>query len=345
MTFLFIPLPSTAASRAGIDNQTLPVVVVALLLALSAPTWASELVIYSGRKESAFKPVTELFMKHTGITVSLKTGKTSGLANEIIQERQRPRADVFVATEAGICELLAKEGLLEPYTSPAARPIPSEYKSARGLWIGISGRARIILYNTRLVKKDEVPTSVLDLADARWKGKVAIAATRERTTLSWLAGLVQVMGETKAKAYIDSLGGNGLTIVPDNSDVWRGVGSGEFAVGLTNSPNYYLALEAGLPVGVVYPDQGPAGMGVLVNPNVVTIVRGARNLPQAKRFVDFLLSSQVQQILVHHAFEIPLVSGTDPGKVRPLGAFRAMKISQERLADLEDRTIKLFPGF
>jgi iron(III) transport system substrate-binding protein len=318
-----------------------------LLLSLTpaAPAAASELVIYSGRKESAFKPLVELFERTTGVKVALKTGKTSGLANEILQERQRPRADVLIATEAGICELLARDGALDTYQSPKANAIPPEYKSAKGFWTGISGRARVILYNTRLVKENEIPRSVLDVADTRWKGKVAIAATRERTTLAWLATLVDAMGEARAKAYIDSLLQNGLHILPDNSDVWRGVGSGEFALGLTNSPNYHLAIEAGLPVGVVYPDQGRAQMGVLVNPNVVAIVRGAKNLAQARQFVDFILSPKAQELLVHHAFEIPLVPGADPGKVRPLGKLQVSKITQERLGDLEDLTIKLFPGF
>lgn len=317
---------------------------VSLLLHVHASASASELVIYSGRKESAIKPVVELFERQTGIKVALKVGKTSGLANEMLQERQRPRADIFIATEAGVCEILAKEGLLEPYASPGARTIPAAHKSARGLWTGISGRARVIIYNTALVKEGDIPRSIFDLTEAKWKGKIAIAGTRERTTLAWLSALVEVMGEAKAKAYIDKLIENGMKVLPDNSDVWRGVGSGEFAVGLTNSPNYHLALEAKLPIGVVYPDQGPSGMGVLVNPNAVAIVKGAKNLDQARQFVDFLFSKPAQELLVHHAFEIPLLPGIDPGPVRPLTGFTALQISQERLADLEDKTTTLFPG-
>jgi iron(III) transport system substrate-binding protein len=105
-----------------------------------------------------------------------------------------------------------------------------------------------------------------------------------------------------------------------------------------------LALQANLPVGVVYPDQGPRGMGVLVNPNAVAIVKGSKNPNQAKRFVDFLLSKPAQELLVKHAFEIPLLPGIDPGPVRPLSGLKVLQINQERLADLEDRTITLFPG-
>ena len=317
----------------------------AIMLGPDGPASASELVIYSGRKESAIKPVVDLFERKTGAKAVLKIGKTSGLANEILQERQRPRADVFIATEAGVCQVLAREGVLDPYAPATARVIRPEYKSGRGYWTGISGRARVILYNTGLVKGEEVPSSVLDLADLKWNGKIAIAGTLERTTLSWLGALVHVLGEAKAKAYIDGLLRNGLKVLPDNSDVWRGVGSGEFALGLTNSPNYHLALKAGLPVGVVYPDQGPSGMGSLVNANAVAIVKGAGHPALARRFVDFILSPEAQAILVRHAFEIPLVPGIDAGEVRPLSSFKSLKISQERLADLEERTIRLFPGF
>jgi ABC-type Fe3+ transport system substrate-binding protein len=86
-------------------------------------------------------------------------------------------------------------------------------------------------------------------------------------------------------------------------------------------------------------------MGSLVNPIAVAIVKGARHLVLARRFVDFILSQEAQAILVRHAFEIPLVSGMDAGEVRPLSSFKSLKIGQERLADLEERTIRLFPGF
>src|SRR3970282_608015 len=139
-----------------------------------------------------------------------------------------------------------------------------------------------------------------------------------RTILDCLRARGPARDAAKAKAYIDGPLRHGLKILPDNSDVWRGVGSGEFALGLTNSPNYHLALKAGLPVGGVYPDQGPSGMGSLVNPNAVAIVKGARHLVLAKRFVDFILSQEEQAILVAHAFVFPLVLGMVSGWSRPL---------------------------
>ncbi|MBI4344517.1 MAG: extracellular solute-binding protein [Euryarchaeota archaeon] len=302
---------------------------------------SQELVVYSGRKETAIKPVTEAFTRTTGIKVNLKVGKTSGLANEIIQERENPRGDIFVATEAGVNEILAKEGVLAPYVSPEAKDMPPEYKSGAGYWTGISGRARVIIYNKDLVKEGEVPKSVFQLTDPRWKGKAAIAATRERTTLSWVSSILDLKGEEFTKNYISTLVANDIKILPDNSDVWQGVGKGEFAIGLTNSPNYHLAIKANYPVGVVYPDQGDGGVGALVNPNTVAIIKGARNAEAARKFVDFILGPEAQALLNKGAYEIPLVPGADPGEVRPLKDFRQSKVSQQRLAELADPTLAL----
>ena len=149
-----IKTDETMAGRTSTGTVILLILVWMSVIALApgAPASASEFVIYSGRKESAIKPVVELFERKTGAKVVLKIGKTSGLANEILQERQRPRADIFIATEAGVCEVLAREGVLNPYAPARARSIAPEYKSSKGFWTGISGRARVIIYNKRLVR-------------------------------------------------------------------------------------------------------------------------------------------------------------------------------------------------
>ena len=95
---------------------------------------ADELVVYSGRKENAIKPVVEAFQKQTGIAVRLKTGPTSGLANEIIQEKTRPLGDVFIATEVGVMEILSKKDVLEPYFSPAGRDLGPGLRATHGRW-------------------------------------------------------------------------------------------------------------------------------------------------------------------------------------------------------------------
>lgn len=311
------------------------------LAPMVAASAGDRLVVYSGRKEKAIKPVVEAFTKQTGLPVDLKGGKTSGLANEIRMEKANPRGDLFISTEGGIMEILAGDGLLDPYRSPATKAIPDDFKSPTGSWTGISGRARVILYNKNLVVEKEVPKSVFELTDPKWKGKLAIAGTRERTSLAWVSMLVAVRGEAFTRDYIKALLANGLKILTDNTEVWQGVGRGEFAVGLTNSPNYYLAKKMGLPVGVVYPDQGPDGIGTPINANAVAVIKGAKHPEGARKFIDFVLSPEGQRILVAADYEIPLLPGGDPGEVLPAKAIKQPPVTEQRLAALAEPTIKL----
>jgi len=314
--------------------------VAGLLPALPADA-ADRLVIYSGRKEKAIKPVVDAFTKQTGIPVDLKVGKTSGLANEIRMEKARPRGDLYISTESGIMEILTKEGLLEPYQSAATKAVPEDFRSATGAWTGISGRARIILYNANLVPEKAAPRSIFELTNPRWKGKLAIAGTRERTTLAWATALVALKGEAFTRDYLKGLHTNDLKILTDNTEVWQGVGRGEFAIGLTNSPNYYLARQNNLPVGVVYPDQDAGGFGTPVNPNAVAVIKGAANPEAAHKFIDFLLSAEGQRILVTQDYEFSLVDSVDSSEVPPLKSIKRTAVTAQQLADLEEATLKL----
>jgi len=121
-----------------------------LWMAVDGAWAAEELVVYSGRKEIVVKPVVEAFQKKTGVAVKLKIGPTSGLANALIQEKARPQADVFLATEAGVMEILAKNGVLDAYVSPESKDLLPGTHDREGLWTGISSRARVIIYNKNL---------------------------------------------------------------------------------------------------------------------------------------------------------------------------------------------------
>ena len=218
---------------------------------------------------------------------------------------------------------------------------PGSFRNPSGAWTGISGRARVILYNTNLVAAKDAPKSVFELTDPKWKGKLSIAGTRERTTLAWVSALVAEKGEAFTRDYIKGLMANGLKILSDNTEVWQGVGRGEFLIGLTNSPNYYLAKKMALPVGVVYPDQGAAGLGTPINPNAVGIIKGAAHPEAARKFIDFVLSPAGQRILVTADYEIPMIPGVDPGEVIPLTSIKQPIVSETRLAELADSTLKM----
>src|SRR2546422_710192 len=174
-----------------------------------------------------------------------------------------------------------------------------------------------------------------------WKGTPAIAGTRERPTLAWATALVALKGEAFTRDFLKGLHANDLKILTDNTEVWQGVGRGEFAIGLTNSPNYYLARQNNLPVGVVYPDQDAGGFGTPVNPNAVAVIKGAANPEAAHKFIDFVLSPEGQRILVTQDYEFPLTADVDSSEVPPLKSIKRTAVTAQQLADLEEATLKL----
>ena len=326
-------------------------VVVALSFVLVAwPTagWAAgELVIFSARKEELIKPTVESFQQETGIKTTILTGKAGELARRIEIEKNTPQGDLFLGTTAGVTELLRRKGLLQPYPSPYAREIPAEFRAPDHTWIGVTGRVRVIIYNKNLVAESQAPKSFFDLADPKWRGKVVVASMGERTTVGHFAAVMALKGEEFTKTYTQRLKENGLKVLNNNTDVRKAVARGEYAVGITNHYYYLLQLEEepASPIGIVYPDQGPSEMGAPVYSITAAIIKKAKNLEAAKKFVDFLLQPRGNRLLVEGEFEIPLLPsaqlvGGDKG-VKGLGQFKKTALTQIQIADFEPKVEKL----
>lgn len=328
-----------------------PLVWLVLTPALRAggPALAAEgLVVYSARKEELIRPAVETFQQDSGIKVTLLTGKAGELARRIEIERGDPKGDLFLGTTAGVTELLRRKGALEPYASPYAKEIPDEFKAPDGTWVGITGRVRVIIYNKNLVKDADAPRSFFDLTDPKWRGKVVVASMGERTTVGHLAAIMALKGEELTTRYVKALRDNGLKVLNNNTEVRKAVASGEYAVGITNHYYYLIQLRENpaSPLGIIYPDQGPGDMGAPVYSITAAIIKGAKNLEAAKKFVDFLLQPKGNRLLVEGEFEIPLLPGArlvgeDKG-ILGLGQFKKAPVSQIQVADFEPKVEKLF---
>jgi len=338
-------------------RATLPLAIGLLALAggLAAATppaaHASEVVIYSARKEELIRPALDAFQKDTGIKVTLLSGKAGDLGRRIEVERSDPKGDVFLGTTAGIAELLRRKGLLAPYFSAAAQEVPEEFRAPDGGWVALTGRVRVLIYNRTLVSERDLPRSYFDLTDPKWKGKVAVASMGERTTVSWVAALMALKGEEATRRYVRGLRENGLKILNNNTEVRKAVARGEYAIGITNHYYYLLQVQEDpqSPVGILYPDQGPDGIGTPVFSITAGIIKGAKHPQAARALVDFLLGAQGNRLLVQGEFEIPLIAGIPvPGEdkgVKGLGQFKKARVTQLQLADLEPRVEKLFGPF
>lgn len=305
------------------------------------------LVIYSARKEELMKPLVEAFERQTGVKVTLKSGGAGELAQLIERERGNTLGDVLFTTDAASAEALRQKGLLEPYVSPNAAKIPAEFKAADGAWTGTIGRSRNIMYNTNLARPEELPKSVYELTDPKYRGKVAMASIREGSVKLWLASMIQERGEDFTVKYINDLKANGLKVLANHTEVANAVSRGEVTYGLVNHYYYVPAKREGQPVGLIYPDQGPNEGGTLVVPLAVSILKGAKNQAQARAFVDFALSQEGQLPLTTQENEFPLTPGVGLGEaaapgVKPIDEIKRPTTDYAKLADIEKRVVDLF---
>lgn len=301
---------------------------------------SGDLIIYSGRREPLFEPVVEAFEDATGVDVSVKYGSTTELANALLEESGNPVADIFVGTDAATAEALRARGVFSPYAADALTAIPANFRAADGAWVGISGRARVIMYNSDLVSAADLPDSVFDLADPKWKGKIAIPSTTNSSFTAWVSSLRTLKGDDATREFLEALKDNDVEVLREHTDVRNAVGSGEFAIGLVNHYYYELEKAEGSPVGVIYPDQGAGEVGVLVNVAAASIVEGAAHRENAEAFMAFLLGEEAQRIFAETNFEYPLVEGVAETRAEvKRGTFTESAVDLVELGAMNDSTL------
>jgi iron(III) transport system substrate-binding protein len=293
-------------------------------------------VVYTSVDDVFARPIAEKFQKETGIEVRLvpdtEETKSTGLLNRLIAEKARPQADVFWSGDPVRAAILKGKGISAPYKSSQLEGLPTQYSDPDGHWTGFSSRARIIIYNRNLVPEDQQPKSVMDLLDARFKGKACIANPLFGTTSMHAAALFAKLGDDEAKKLFDGFAANGGKILSSNGEVKRRVAAGEFAVGLTDTDDYNEARHEGKPVGIVYPDT--EGMGTVIVPNCAVLIANGPNADGGKKFIDYLLHPETEKALAESdAAQMPMRPGVPvPSHVVALDKLKPMQVDYGRLA-------------
>ncbi|NDL67791.1 extracellular solute-binding protein [Anaerotalea alkaliphila] len=307
-------------------SKTVPGLAVLLALALSLGTGCvvrqgtnpvkNSVVVYTSVDQNYAELVFADFQEKTGITVlggfDTEASKTTGMVNKLVEESKNPRADVFWNGEFAQTLLLAEKGVLAPYGSPAAEGLPSKYRDGDGLWTAFGGRARCILVNTDLLDPEEYPTSLLDFTSGAYPAeKTAIALPLFGTTATQGAALYGLWGPEAARDWFASVKDSGVRIVDGNGVVRDLVADGQLLFGLTDTDDALGAVEKGAPVEILFPDQGPGADGTLMIPNTVALVKNPAQNPNAKAFIDYLLSPETEQFLLDIGWiQAPLREGT-----------------------------------
>ncbi|CAB4863229.1 unannotated protein [freshwater metagenome] len=300
----------------------------------------SLLTIYSGRDAEYVAPIIDRFRKaHPDIHVKVRYGDSAELAATIREEGDRSPADLFFSQDAGALGALQGVGLLKKLPQATLDRVPAEFNSAAGDWVGVTGRVRVLAYDSRKLKEADLPASVFDLTQPRWKGKIGWAPTNA-SFQSFVTGMRKVEGDAKTKAWLEAMKANGTQAYEKNGIIRDAIASGEIEAGLIN--HYYIieGRTAGEVKGNDYPVHlhfFPNGdIGTMVNVSGIGILSGAGQQANAQRFIDFVLERPQQEYFARDVGEYPLIPGVpqDPS-LPPFASITRPKVNLADLADLQ----------
>jgi iron(III) transport system substrate-binding protein len=315
-------------------------------LITAAPASASDkLTVYSGRAERLIKPVFDAFTASTGIQIQLLSSSTTELVNRLKAEGDRSPADLLITNDAGSLEMARTAKLLRPLNMrEIERAIPPQFRAADNSWVGLSGRFWIIVYNTTMIQPDQVK-SLLDLADPKWKEKIAIPNSGSEYLQAGVSVIRATIGEDRTRKFLEGLRDNaGTQVYQKSSQIVDAVAKGQVAMGVVNHYYVYrhLAAQPTAPLAVLIPDQQEGGMGAIMNVSGIGVIKHTPHLDSAKLLVEFLVAQAGQKMFADLDKEYPLHPEVkaDPALIERKSV-RAALVPLSRLAELREPTLLL----
>lgn len=298
------------------------------------------LVIYSGRSESLVQPIIDQFAQLTGIDVQVRYGSTSEMAGVLLTEGANSPADVFYAQDPGGIGAVENAGLLAELPAELLQRVPSRFASPEGRWVGVSGRARVVVYNTNAITDPaaELPDDLMGFTDPAWNGRIGWAPTNG-SFQAMVTGMRAIWGEDQTREWLEGIIANNPVVYSGNTPIVEAVANGEIEVGFVNHYYLYRFLaeqgESFAARNYFLPGGGP---GSLIMVSGAGVLESAPNPDNALRFIEFLLSVTGQQYFASQTSEYPLVEGvrTAPG-LPPLAELDALAVDipLSELADLQ----------
>ncbi|MEX0750571.1 MAG: iron ABC transporter substrate-binding protein [Dehalococcoidia bacterium] len=294
----------------------------------------STLTVYSGRSESLVGPLLERYADETGARVEVRYASTAELASTILEEGGNSPADVYFAQDAGALGALAKERRLVALPQSILDLVDARFRSDDGRWVGISARARVVAYNTNNVDPADLPASILDFTDPKWKGRIGWAPTNG-SFQAFVTALRLTQGDAGARAWLEGIEANDPVAFDGNLPALVAVASGELDVAFIN--HYYLyqlrsETDGNVDAANYFLPGGDAG--ALVNVAGAGILDSADSSEEAERFIEWLLTDESQQYFASETHEYPIVDGV-PAEAE-LVALRDIQTPAIDLSDLDD---------
>ncbi|MCX8025955.1 MAG: iron ABC transporter substrate-binding protein [Thermanaerothrix sp.] len=297
---------------------------------------AGRVVVYSGRSENLVAPVFAQFTQATGIQVEVRYGSTAELAATLLEEGQNSPADVFYAQDPGGLGAVSAAGLLAPLPADLLAQVEPRFRAEDGTWVGISGRARVIVYHSGRLGPDDLPQDVRGFTEPRWRGKIGWAPTNA-SFQAMVTAMRQMWGEEETRAWLLGMQANQPVVFEGNAPIVAAVGHGEIEVGLVNHYYLYRFLRE---EGETFPARNHfmnnGGPDSLILVSGIGRLAGGKNPENALKLIQFLLSPVAQQYFASQTYEYPVVAGVNPERgLPPLESLTAAAIRPEQLADLQ----------
>jgi iron(III) transport system substrate-binding protein len=279
---------------------------------------SGKLTVYSGREEELVAPLLEQFEQQSGVDLEVRYGDSAELAATIAEEGDNSPADVFFAQDPGSLGALEEEGLLAELPDEILDRVPERFRDPDGRWTGTSGRVRVLAYNTEELSEAEVPDSVFDLTDPKWKGKIGFPPTNA-SFQAFVTAMRLSVGEERTREWLEGFAANDPRTYEKNTPVVEAVAAGEIELGLVN--HYYLYLvkeeQPDAPVANHFLEAGDPG--ALVSVAGAAILDTTDDEELARDFVEYLLSDEGQRFYTEEAeeAEYPLAEGIEPKEGLP----------------------------
>jgi len=310
---------------------------------------AAEVNIYSARKEALIKPVLEKFTEQTGIEVNLLTGKADALLARLNSEGKNTPADLFLTVDAGALHRAVEAEAFQPLNSDAINSaVPSHFRSSDNLWFGLSLRARPIFYSPERVNPDELE-SYLSLADEKWNDRICIRSSNNLYNQSLVAALIEHHGAEKTETWAENFVANfARNPVGGDRDQIKGVAFGVCDIAVANT--YYFGhmlnsddteeREAAEKVKIFWPAQDK--QGAHVNVSGIGITKHAKNVDEAQKLIQFLVSEESQKWYAQANYEYPVREGVEWSEtLQQWGDFKQDDIAMDILGENNGDAVRL----
>jgi iron(III) transport system substrate-binding protein len=306
--------------------------VVAAGLASCSSGGSDRLTIYSGRQSELIAPLLEEFSDDTGIGIDVRYGDSADLALLIEEEGDRSPADVFLSQSPGAVGFLDANDRLTKLPDGILERVEPRFRAPDGDWVGISGRVRVLVYNSDLVDPAELPDSVFDLTEEQYRGRVAVAPPNA-SFQDFVTAMRESVGDDETLAWLEGMVANDVRTYANNIAIVEAVGRGEIELGLVN--HYYNEeVKAENPdapsENYLFPG---ADLGAVILVTAAGVLRSGDSDADAERLIEYLLSEHAQEFYARETLEYPLAAGVEPviEDLPPLDAIQSPELDLSSL--------------